>query len=321
MLPARPPSFPCAIAACHLTPTSVPTSTEIRRRCTRAAATSPRYPYCGLAAAATFSNSASAPIARRVSRARKAHGARVLPSIWDTRIAFARVYERRKGRAGDLAYLYARSLLGAGRSIRLRSGPRRCVIPPEDGKEICGVGVEDGPAELDLRGRRLAFAWSSRGGFCPAAITSAWLDTIGGGRREIQSACSTELQGRTVLSPTISGGQVSYVRSLTGGDQGTAGAFWRYRIRSGQRTELATLKGRVVMWSTTDAGRTFYVLSGGYMFGCAADPLARHGRALRNQRAGASARCSPSRTSRRQATSSQRSLGESAMVGPIGPTP
>ena len=77
-----------------------------------------------------------------------------------------------------------------------------------------------------------------------------------------------------MLSPTISGGHVHYVRALlTGGDQGTAGAFWRYRISSGQRTEVSVLKGRVVMWSATDAGRTFYLLSGGYMSGCAADPL------------------------------------------------
>ena len=32
------------------------------------------------------------------------------------------------------------------------------------------------------------------------------------------------------------------------------------------------LRGRVVQWSATDSGRTFYILSGGFLPGCVADP-------------------------------------------------
>jgi hypothetical protein len=211
----------------------------------------------------------------RVASANGARSSEFLPSIWDTRIAFARVYERRKGRAGQRAYLYARQVLGAGASTRLGPGPRGtgiiCRFPPT-GLPDCADSVEVGPTALDLRGRRVAFSWSARAEPCVATGTSVWLDSVGGSHRRLDRACHTNLQGRELVSPTISGGQVAYVRSLTGGDQGTAGSVRRYRISSGRRTELFSLPRRVIMWSATDAGRTFYLLSGGSMPGCAADP-------------------------------------------------
>jgi len=211
----------------------------------------------------------------RIASANGARSSEFLPSIWDTRIAFARVYERRKGRAGDRAYLYARQVLGAGSSLRLKAGPRGtgiiCRFPP-GGLPDCVDSVEVGPTALDLRGRRAAFSWNTRGGLCPATVTTVWLDSLGGGHRQLDRACSTNLQGRGVVSPTISAGRVYYVRSLTGGDQGTAGSIRRYRISSRRRAEIFALKGRVIMWSATDAGRTFYLLSGGYMPGCALEP-------------------------------------------------
>jgi hypothetical protein len=95
---------------------------------------------------------------------------------------------------------------------------------------------------------------------------------VGGSHRRVDRACSTNLQGRLVVAPTIYAGQVFYARSLTGGDQGTAGSIRRYHIGSGRRTEVFSLKGRVVQWTATDSGQTFYVLSSGYLPGCAADP-------------------------------------------------
>ena len=211
----------------------------------------------------------------RVASANSARSSEFLPSIWETRIAFARVYERRKGKAGDRSYLYARQSLGARRSVRLRPGPRAsgriCVTTQEGGQEVCGVPVEAGPIALDLRGRRVAFAWSTRGR-CEGPTTGVWLDTVGGGQRRIETTCSTHLQGRAILSPTISGGQVYYVKSLTGGDLGTASWIRRYRIGTRARRDVFSLRTRVVMWTTTDGGRTFYLLSGGYLPGCSPVP-------------------------------------------------
>jgi len=50
------------------------------------------------------------------------------------------------------------------------------------------------------------------------------------------------------------------VRSFTGGDLGVSGSVRHYGIRSHRRIELFLVPGRVVVWSATDAGRTFYLL-------------------------------------------------------------
>lgn len=213
----------------------------------------------------------------RIASANGARSSEFLPSIWDTRVAFARVYERRKGKAGQRAYLYARGVLGAGSSTRLKPGPRGtgiiCRFPPGGlpGAD-CVDSVEVGPTALDLRGRRLAFSWSARAGRCEVTGTSVWLDSVGGGHREIDATCNTHLQGREIVAPTISGGRVYFVRSLTGGDQGTAGSIRSYRISSRRRAEIFAVNQRVILWSATDAGRTFYLLSGGSIGGCAPDP-------------------------------------------------
>jgi hypothetical protein len=213
----------------------------------------------------------------RVASANGARSSEFLPSIWDTRIAFARVYERRRGRAGDRAYLYARSVLGSGGAGRLKAGPRSagslCLFPVEGGGPVCGTTVEVGPTALDLRGRRVAFAWATRGRTCPATITGVWLDSVGGGQRRLDRACTTNLQGREIVSPSITAGQVYYGWS-TGGDQGTSASIRRYRISSRRRSEIFSVKGRVIHWTATDAGRTFYLLSGGSQPGCALDPAA-----------------------------------------------
>jgi hypothetical protein len=159
----------------------------------------------------------------------------------------------------------------------LRGGPRSsgrlCVFPEAGSGPVCGVRVEVGPTALDLRGRRVAFAWATRGRTCPATITGVWLDSVGGEQRQIEKACTTNLTGREIVSPSISGGRVYYAWSR-GGDQGTAASIRLFRISSRRRSELFAVKGRVIHWSTTDAGRTFYLLSGGYQPGCALDPAA-----------------------------------------------
>ena len=176
-----------------------------------------------------------------------------LPSIWETRIAFARVYEARGGAAGDRAYLYARSLLGTPSSTRLKGGPR-------------AKPVETGPAALDLRGRRLAFAWATRGD-CPGAITGIWLDSVGGGQQRIQSACNTNMQGRAVVSPTISGGRVYYSRSLTGGEESGSRVRY-YRIKTRERREVFSLPRGAVTATATDADRTFYLAASAFPARC-----------------------------------------------------
>lgn len=191
----------------------------------------------------------------RVASANTERSSEFLPSIWETRIAFARVYEHRRGRAGDRAYLYARPLLGARRSERLRPGPRSSP-------------VETGPTALDLRGRRLAFAWATRGVACPGGSgSSIRLDTVGDGQRRIQSACNTNLQGRMLVSPTISAGQVFYSRSLTGGEE-MGSRIRAYRIKTRARRDVLTLPRAAALSLAADAGRIFYLASPAFPARC-----------------------------------------------------
>ena len=207
----------------------------------------------------------------RVAAANSAAGSEFLPSIWKTRISFARVYERRRGKAGDRAHLYARPVTGPGPSRRLTPGPRAAGVRYCSPSGRCSVPVETGPTALDMRGRRVAFAWGTSIARCERG-TGIWLDTVGGGRRAIDHACSTEMQGREVVSPTISDGRVRYVRSLLAGELGTGSFFREYRIGSRRRMETSSIRGRVVWWAASDAGRTFYLLSGGFMAGCVPMP-------------------------------------------------
>ena len=90
-----------------------------------------------------------------------------LPTVWTDRIAFARVFERRRGRAGERAYLYVRpnSLMDSngprGRSQRVPAGARARGRFCSGRPRRCRVLVEPGPTALDLRTRRLAFGWDS----------------------------------------------------------------------------------------------------------------------------------------------------------------
>ncbi len=115
-----------------------------------------------------------------------------LPTVWTDRIAFARVFERRKGRAGRLAYLYVRpnSLFTSqgrrGHTRRLPGGPR----------------TGPGPTALDLATRRLAFGWDSAD---PRPLSSVYLDVMRNtgrtAQRRLDSGHSGELQGRELIAP------------------------------------------------------------------------------------------------------------------------
>ena len=214
----------------------------------------------------------------RIASANGARSSEFLPSIWDTRVAFARVYERRKGKAGQRAYLYARAVLGAGSSTRLKPGPRGtgiiCRFPPGGlpGAD-CVDSVEVGPTALDLRGRRLAFSWSARAGRCEVTGTSR-VARLGGrwaprDRRDMQhpppgpgNRGADDLR-RTRLLRQVADGRRPGHRRIDPQLPDQFPAACR-DLRS---------ERRVILWSATDAGRTFYLLSGGSNGDCAPDPV------------------------------------------------
>lgn len=140
----------------------------------------------------------SAPDNQQFGRESKLRGASTnqaseyLPSISKNRVGFARVFEQRKGRRGDLPYLYARPLKG-GDSKRLPGGSRG------------GDGLP-GPTGLDLFGRRLAFTWEWRLG--NRLRSELRQDTLGGRRQLIRRVGSRRSAPANIVTPSGEGGRI-----------------------------------------------------------------------------------------------------------------
>jgi hypothetical protein len=193
-----------------------------------------------------------------------------LPSIWRNRIAFARVYERRAGKAGQRAYLYRASTTGRGGSKRFTAGPRANLrfCFSRRGKRVCRIPVELGPTALDLHARQLAFAWTTATG-CESS-SGIFLDTISKARKRIATECSGDIQAIQLLSPTISSNRVNY--GYIGYGDSTFNRMRRYVLSTGATEELPLAASKVVLSTSTGAGTTAYLVSGGYEPGCAASP-------------------------------------------------
>ena len=130
-----------------------------------------------------------------------------LPTIWKTRVAFARVYERKQGIGGDRAYLYFRGVEGAGKSVQVPAGSRStqrfCSGKPRRCKRL----VEPGPTALDLAGRRLAFGWDSG---ASGPTTAAYYATLRAHSKKhrVEFGSSGSIQAEEVLSPVVDSGMV-----------------------------------------------------------------------------------------------------------------
>ena len=115
-----------------------------------------------------------------------------LPTVWTDRIAFARRYERRRGRAGRRAFLYVRPnslFTSQGRRGHTRRVPG-------------GPGTGPGPTALDLATRRIAFGWDSTD---PRPLSTVYLDVMRNtgrtSQRRLDRGHSGELQGREFIAP------------------------------------------------------------------------------------------------------------------------
>jgi len=133
-----------------------------------------------------------------------------LPTVWRERVAFARVYERRRGLRGVLPYLYVRNQRPGSESQRRPGGTRGHYDRGDIRGSVDYLGGP-GPTSLDLRGRRLAFAWRyERSTPCPGtesdrlsptSRSEIWVDD-----RRVRRGCIDNL-----YSPQLGGRRVSYL--------------------------------------------------------------------------------------------------------------
>ncbi|MBW3665932.1 MAG: PQQ-dependent sugar dehydrogenase, partial [Actinobacteria bacterium] len=159
-----------------------------------------------------------------------------LPSIWRDKVAFARVFESRAGRRGDLPYLYVRPLAG-GRSERQPGGSRG-----DDGLP--------GPTGLDLYGRRMSFTWEWRDG--DRLRSELRLDTLGGDHALIERLGSREAPAN-LLTPTGNRGRI-YAGTHRLRDDGPVSGAVRLRIASLELSRVFLPPGTALVGLGVDDG-------------------------------------------------------------------
>jgi hypothetical protein len=185
----------------------------------------------------------------RIATANSPGASEFLPSVWKATVAFARVYERKRGLKGERAYLYARPIAGAGRSRRLIAGSRSDLRFCTGKPRRCERVVEPGPTSLDLFGRRFAFAWDSAAtGFPTSSVYLETLRTHRTERRRLDRKDSGDIQGAELLSPQFDReARVVWGRALFGDT--TLSEAHRFRISTGTRdaARLQPIPGEAVI--------------------------------------------------------------------------
>jgi hypothetical protein len=186
-----------------------------------------------------------------------------LPSIWNGRIAFARVRERRKGQAGSHPHIYLQPGHRKARRVPggARSKQRFCTGKPRR----CRALVEPGPTAIDLRGTRLVFVWDSGG-----PSSAAYLDVIGHAsnvrRRLLLEGGSGNVQAEEMVSPTIEGGHVLWGFIRFGNDM--INQLLRYKTSGGIEEARLPLQApgdsylQSILATVVDAPFVFYLASG-----------------------------------------------------------
>jgi hypothetical protein len=176
----------------------------------------------------------------------------VLPSVWKGRIAFSRVFDARR----SFPYLYE-SRIGARTAHRLPAGPRRGCTANPGVKRVCGDRRESRPTALDLRGRRLAFAWEYRGTLDALASEIRIVDAL---RRKSQVVDRVRGGGLTNIervSPNFDGANLFYARLCLGDQSGCPhrAALVRYAAATGKLAFAPINRGDI--WQTRTGGTTY----------------------------------------------------------------
>jgi len=167
-----------------------------------------------------------------------------LPSIWRDDVAFARVFESRAGRRGDLPYLYVRPLDG-GRSDRQPGGSR-------------GDDGVPGPTGIDLYGRRMSFTWEWRDG--DRLRSELRLDTVGGDNALIERLGSQDAPAN-LLTPGADRGRIYVGTRRLRGEASTSGAL-RLRISTDQLTSFTFPTGPALAGLGVDNGDALLATAG-----------------------------------------------------------
>lgn len=202
--------------------------------------------------------------AKRETKLRNASSPRaseVLPAVWKTRVAFARVYD-----GGSKSYLYERPRTGGGASRRMPAG-----------SVSRDTRYRAHPTSMDLYGRRLAFAWTYGSGERDTPASQIRMDDTqtkvvttvdnygGGGLTTIERA-----------TPGFNSSKLYYARLCKGDPGGCAGRSGIMRVRYSTGDALRAVIGRydlgIALGNRSQGEATVYVLRDANGFRACYDP-------------------------------------------------
>jgi hypothetical protein len=141
------------------------------------------------------------------------------PTYWKGRVGFARAYDAKP----NYPYLYVKTIMSREKSSRMPGGQRKeCNTirgGPTDGRRYCSDDSKSTPAQLELYGRRLGFAWRYQGnGESPQYEIR--VDTIGGGHIRLDAGGGGGLTLLILGWPSFEEGRIYWSRACfadTGG--------------------------------------------------------------------------------------------------------
>ena len=160
-----------------------------------------------------------------------------LPTIWDKRIAYARVPDSRRA----VPRIYVRRLDGTGKPRRLPAGSG-------------SVSTHAGPTGLDLGPRRLAIGWSPNG----ASAQELLVDTLGGKRTRIARDLGTdETTLHRFTDPQITDNTVFY-GDFAAGESGVVLRYRSYNAITRARAKAEPALSLLPFGIAFDGGRAWY---------------------------------------------------------------
>jgi hypothetical protein len=172
----------------------------------------------------------------RVAQVSSPTASEAWPTVWRSRIAFARAYDRRRA----FPYLYVNDLSGQAASRRMPGG-QRAACRRLEGRRECTDGRRSAPAGLELHGRRLAFAWRYVG-FAEGFAYDLRLDDVlagDGAPRRLDAFGGGGLTAIVLGWPALEADRIDWSRACFGDGQGCPGRRWLLRstYAGPQRTE------------------------------------------------------------------------------------
>jgi hypothetical protein len=191
---------------------------------------------------------------RKVTLVSRSNSSELFPSVSGTRIAFARLLERRLRSKGP--YLYVASTRSK-RVWRVPGGTTRGCFESARGR-ICQTFRRRAVTGLDLSGRRLGFAWQYQG-FGEGPNYEVWLDDVVRKRGRRLARGGTGLSSNEYRSPAIDGGALYFSQACFGDFTGCANRSRFHRYEFASRRRAAANAPTLLVGHTRSAGETFYV--------------------------------------------------------------